>query len=124
VALQDYARLGLIYSGNALTQLTSVGMSTNSGQQRIDLLNEGLAGFTPGSGDVTIDIGYAIPIGGPEAPYQQDCASGAFVTMQVFEGALSYIGRGKIITNSVSQSVNAAAEGTCQWMGELKPLEL
>jgi hypothetical protein len=124
VALSDYARLGIIYNGNALTQVTSVGMTTNSGQNRVDLLNEGLAGFTPGSGDVTIDIGYAIPIGGPEATYQQDCATGTYVTMQVFEGALSYIGRGKIMTNGVSQSVNAAAEGTCQWMGELKPIEL
>jgi hypothetical protein len=124
VALQDYAKLAILYNGNALTQLTSLEHETNSGQQRIDLLNEGLSGFTPGSGDCTINIGYAVPIGGAEATFQEDCASGTYVTLQMFQGVKSYIGRGKILNNKVSQSTNNPVEGTCQWLGELKPIEL
>jgi len=121
---QDFAQIGLMYGGNELKMLTSVKMTTDSGQQPVDLLNEGLSGFTPGSGRVTVDIGYAVPIGGPEAPYQQDCAAGSFVTLQVFEGALSYIGKGKIINNEVGQSTNNPMEGSCQWMGPLAPIEI
>lgn len=123
MALQDYAKLNLAYNGNWLEQITSVQHATNSGQQRIDLLNEGLGGFTPGSGDVTITVGYAIPIGGTEDDFQQHCATGAYVTLQIVQGRHDYTGRGKITENSASQSVGAAAEGSFTWVGELKPFE-
>lgn len=122
MALQDYARLGVFYNSNALTQLTSIGLTTNSGQQRIDLLNEGLAGFTPGSGDCTVDIGFVVPIGGTEDTFQEDCATGTFVTLQIPIGRKSYIGRGKIQSVHVSQATNANVEGTFNWMGELKEI--
>lgn len=117
---QDFAKLVLFYNGNLLTQLTSVALNTNSGQQRVDLLNEGLSGFTPGSGDVTIDVGFVVPIGGTEDTFQEDCAEGAFVTLQVGVGKKSYIGRGKLMSCNISQSTNANVEGTFNWVGELK----
>jgi hypothetical protein len=118
--LQDGAKIQAFYNGNALNWVTSIHHTTNSGQQRIDLLNEGLAGFTPGSGDCELEIGYAVPIGGPEATYQEDCANGTYVTFQMSLGAVSYIGRGKIMNNKVGQSNNANTEGTCSWIGEMK----
>lgn len=121
--LQDYAKLPVFYNGTRLLQITSVKLTTNSGQQRVDLLNEGLGGFTPGSGDVTIDIGFVIPIGGPEADYQQDCQRGSYVTLQVGVGRVGYIGRGKIMNCDIGQSVNASSEGSFQWVGQTKPLE-
>lgn len=121
--LQDYAQKKLFYNGSPATQLTSLSLTTNSGNVRVDLLGEGLGGFSPGVGDCTIEIGYPVPVGGPEFPYQEDCAEKNFVDLQVFIGRKSYTGRGKIETNATSQSTGAAIEGTCTWVGELRPLE-
>lgn len=121
--LQDHARLVAFVDQTHQVEITSIELTTNSGQQRVDLLNEGLGGFTPGSGDVTISLGFAVPIGGLEFPYQQKCADGEFVTMQIPIGADQYTGNGKIIDVTISQSVNANVEGTLTWTGELLPLE-
>lgn len=123
MALQDFARLGLAVDSNVLTQITSLKATWNSGQNRVDLLNEGLAGFTPGSGDVEIDVGYVVPIGGMEDDFTGKLVPGAYVTMQLFIGPKDYVGRGKIITCEVGQTVNAATEGTLHWMGELNPIQ-
>jgi hypothetical protein len=117
--LQDHARLILYVDQVYQQEITSLSMATNSGQQRVDLMNEGLGGFTPGSGDVTLEIGFAIPVGGQEFPYQRKCADGDFVTMQVPIGGDQYSGLGKIITCEISQSANGNTEGTCTWTGEL-----
>ncbi len=119
---QDYARLACFYQNNALTQVTSIALNTESGQQRVDLLNEGLGGWTPGSGSVSIEIGFVVPIGGQEDEFQEDCATGAYVTMQIPIGRKSYIGKGKVTSVKISQSTNASTEGSFTWEGELKPL--
>jgi hypothetical protein len=119
----DYARLAVYVDGSLVQQITSISMTTNSGNQRVDLLNEGLGGFTPGSGDVTIELGFVIPIGGTEEEYQEKCANKDWVTMQVPVGRKDYIGRGKIDTVSISQSVNSSVEGSLTWIGEIAPLE-
>lgn len=120
---QDYARLPVFYNQSYLNQLTSVSHVTDSGQQPVNLLNEGLGGFSPGAGDCKIKLGFAIPIGGTEQPYQQDCANGAYVTFQIGVGSVGYIGTGKILTCDIGQNVNSASEGTLEWQGELKPME-
>lgn len=122
MSAQDYANLAVFYNGNALIQITSIAMTTQSGQQRVELLNEGLGGFTPGSGSVNIEIGFVVPIGGLEDTFQEDCANGAFVTLQVPIGSKDYIGRGKIMEVKISQSTNAVTEGTFTWDGQLKPI--
>lgn len=120
MALQDYARLPVFFNGGNITQLTSVDITFNSGQNKVDLLNEGLGGFTPGSGEVSIRLGVAVPIGGTEYTYLENCVEGAFVDLQLGIGAKAYAGRGKIITSSLRQSVNASVEGTIEWLGEIK----
>jgi hypothetical protein len=122
MALQDYARLACFFNGNSLTQVTKIGIKTESGQQRVDLLNEGLAGFTPGSGACTVDVSFAVPIGGCEDEFQEQCVQGAYVTIQIPIGSKSYIGRGKLETVDITQSVNGATEGTFTWLGEMKEL--
>ena len=97
-------------------------MSTNSGQQRVDLLNEGLGGFTPGSGDVSLNIGFAVPVGGQEYPWQQKCASGDYITMQLIVDGEQYSGSGKLLDVEISQSVNGSTEGTASWLGQLEEL--
>jgi hypothetical protein len=123
VALQEYAQLTVFINGQNVQQLTSVERTTDSGQQRVELLNEGLGGFTPGSGSVTISLGFAIPIGGTEFDYDGLCVDGSYVTMQVSEGSKSYVGTGKITNVSLSQNVGAASEGTLEWTGQFKKAE-
>lgn len=123
MALNDYSQLAATMDGNPLTQVTSISMTTNSGDQRVDLLNEGLGGFTPGSGDVTIEIGYVIPIAGTEDEFQQKCARRDFVTMQVWRAGKSYMGHGKILTDQFSQSVNGSVEGSFTWTGEVAEVQ-
>jgi hypothetical protein len=125
MAQQDYATLKVFAAeqGGALIQLrqlTSAQMSTEGGHQRVDLLNEGLGGFSPGSGSVRISLGFAVPVSGLEFPFQQAAANGNFVTMQFGVGAEAYVGTGKVQTESINQSVNAAVEGSVEWEGELK----
>lgn len=122
MAFTDFAKLSVFYNGNALTSLTSISFTTESGQQRVDLLNEGLAGFTPGSGSVEIEIGFAVPIGGTQETFQEDAANGAIVEMQVPVGNVDYIGLGKIMNVKISQSTSQNVEGSFTWSGQLKPM--
>lgn len=117
---QDYAKLATFMDGNYLEQLTSASVEWDASQQRVDLLNEGLGGFTPGSGSCKIELGFAVPIGGPEAEYIENLVDGAYVTMQMGLGKKSYVGKGKIMTCRISQSTGAAVEGTLTWEGEFK----
>lgn len=123
MALVDYARLPLFLDGTHITQLTSVEGEWDAGQQRVDLLHEGLGGFTPGSGSTTINIGFAVPIGGLEYPYLKRLAAGQYIDLQLGLGSEAYAGRGKVMNARVSQSVNAAVEGSLTWMGEFSAPE-
>lgn len=119
---QDYANLSVFYNGNPLEQVTSISFTTSSGQQRVELLNKGVGGFTPGSGSSEVEIGFVVPIGGTEDEFQQDCANGTFVTLQIPIGDKDFIGKGKIMEVKISQSTNAVTEGTFSWTGPLKPI--
>lgn len=122
MAFTDFIKLSVFYNGNVLTSLTSISFTTEGGHQRVDLLNEGLAGFTPGSGSVEIEIGFAIPIGGTQEPFQQHCSDGVIVEMQVPVGNVDYIGLGKIMHVKFSQSTSQNVEGSFLWSGQLKPM--
>lgn len=123
MALNDYASTRAFIDGEPIIQLTSLQHVVNSGQQRVDLLNEGLGGFSPGPGDTTISIGFVVPKEGYEHDYKSKCARGDFVTLQVTEGTHFYIGQGKFDTVETNSSVGSATAGTASWVGELKPME-
>lgn len=118
MALQDYATLQVFVNGNALQQVTSAEMVANSGQVRVDLLNEGMSGFSPGSGDREVNVGFVVPIGGPEEDYMGMSDRGEYVQMQVFQGTDQYVGNGKFQNVRISRSVNQTLEGTFSWLGE------
>ena len=122
MALVEHARLAILIDQTYLVEMTSIEMVTNSGQQRVDTL-EGLAGFSPGSGDVSVSGNFAIPIGGTEYPFQENCTNGVYTTVQIPIGAKNYVGTGKFMDVNVSQSVNGSVEGSFNWTGELKPIE-
>jgi hypothetical protein len=122
LALQDYAQLKGFYNGSPITQITSLGIQTESGIIRVELM-EGLGGFSSGSGAVSIEVGFSVPIGGMEFEFQQDCANEAYVDFQVFIGRHSYAGRGKLESVNITGSTGSATEGTFTWTGEIKPFE-
>ena len=123
MALEDFARLALFANGSPQKKLTSVQHRTESGQISVDLMNEGLCGWTPGSGRCRITIGYAVPLSGVEFPWQAKCVSGELIKLQLAQGPDVYVGTGKCIDTDVSQSVNASTEGTAEWEGEFKPFK-
>lgn len=122
MALQDHAIGQCFFDGNPLVGVTSLKRTTDSGQQSIDTL-QGLAGFSPGPGRVKCSIGYTHPIGGTEDEFQEKCVDGAYVLIQLGWGPKAYVGVGKIITDEMSQSATAAAEGSFDWEGEFKKIE-
>lgn len=121
MALQDGAKLAIFIDGSYQQMASQIQMSTNSGQQRIDTL-EGLAGFTPGSGDTTITATCGVPVGGQEYDFNSAAADGKYHIIQIPVGGKTYRGMGKFMDGSISQSVNANTETTFTWTGELKPL--
>lgn len=123
MALRPMARMGLLLDGIFVgDESTNIRLSTDRGKLVVMTL-EGLAGFTFGGGQCTIDCGHILPRDGTAYPYQEKAASEDFVTAQVFAGPKSYTGTGQIMTHDVGQSTNASTEGSYQWVGELKPMQ-
>lgn len=123
VAQQDYATPKAFLNGAPVLNITSIGIVTESGVQPVNLLGEGLGGWTSGSGQVTIELGILIPIGGQEHPFQQMCADEEYVEMQVFFGRDTYNGKGKFTQVSLQGSNDAAASGTVNFTGPKKAFE-
>lgn len=123
VAQQDYAIFKLFVNGSPAIQVDSVGFVTESGVQPVHLLGEGIGGYTIGSGQCTLEIGIKVPIAGQEHPYQQMCANGEFVELQLFVGRETYNGLGKFSNVNLNSAVDQAASGTINWTGPKKPLE-
>jgi hypothetical protein len=125
---QDAARFQVFMGleGGALVFLennTQVEMVTDAGNIKIDSINNGLSGWSDGSGSIKLNLTQWVPKGGPEFPFQQACADRAYVMVQLGVGTEAYIGIGKILTETVSQSTNAASEERVEWEGEIKPRE-
>ena len=122
MALEDFTNLSAVVDGDYQSKLTSLSMRHESGQQPVDLLNEGLGGFSPGSGRVQVTMGYSVPIGGAEFDFASAAAAGGYHTLQVTVGPKTYVGSGKFIDNEIGQTVNSATEGTVTWLGEISEL--
>lgn len=119
---QDGAFIKLFVNGSPITRLSSIERTTEAGVVRIESL-EGLLGFNNGTGQVTLQFTYPIMIDGHEVDIHGMAARREYVEVQVFEGAQSYVGKGKLERASSSQSVGSPAEATANWTGELKPPE-
>jgi hypothetical protein len=123
VAQQDYATPHAFINGAPILNVESIGIVTESGVQPVTLLGEGLGGWTSGAGEVTIELGILIPIGGQEHPFQQMCANEEYVELQVFFGRDTYNGRGKLTRVALQGSKDAAATGTVNFTGPKKAME-
>ncbi len=116
--LEDHLRLKLLIDGVFQVKPSSIEVSFDSGAQKVTTL-EGLAGKTPGSGEVKISGTCAVPEGGPEFDFFTACAEGSYHDMQVPFGVKSYLGNGWFQTASLGQSVNQSTEFKFEWNGEL-----
>lgn len=96
---------------------------TESGQQLVLILNEGVGGFSPGAGQTNISGTLYVPVGGFEEPVQRHCAEGTYHTFQTGIGPDSVLNRGKFTNVKISQSTNQAAQVTFQFVGEKKPFK-
>jgi len=123
MALKSYAVMQVFVDQDYRIEVTSVNMTTDGGKQRIDLLKEGFAGFSPGSGAVTIEFGLVIPRSGQEYPFQQKAAADEFATVQLGIGNETYFGNGQFTDNGINQSVNSPIDASATWVGELNPMQ-
>lgn len=123
MAQSDFAKLAVFVDGGYIKYITSCSLSGDAQNQRIDVLNEGLAGFSSGSGSVTINLGFVVPIGGLEIDYWGKHVRREYVEFQVWIGAQKYAGKGKIDTCEISQQVNSPTDGSLTWTGEFRELE-
>jgi hypothetical protein len=123
MAQQDFARLWIEVDGVRCMQATSIDMETDGGKLEVYTIDGGFSGVTPGPGVCKINIGYAIPAGGYEVPFQKHCCSTGRHTIQYGVGPLSYVGEGEFLTSKESMSVKDSASGTVSWIGEKAAVE-
>jgi len=120
---QDYAIPKLFINGAPVTQITKVTRMLDAQNQPIMLMNEGLGGWSPGSGISSIEFDVPVPIGGPEFPYEQMCTSRAYVDMQVFLGGGSVASRGKFQTVQTEGASGSPSSMSIKWEGAFEPTE-
>ena len=123
MALQQFARSTVFFDGVELEHTTSIDFQTVGGWQPVKTIKYGLSGFSPAGGHVTVKIGFAVPIGGTEASFQQKCIAGDIVSLQIPVGAKDYLGNGQIMSVDFSQSTDKELVGSFEWMGEIAPLQ-
>lgn len=123
MALQDFARQVVFFDGRQVKIAESFNFDTESGEQPILILNEGLGGFTPGAGQCTLGGSLYVPVGGFEEPVQAWCATGAYCTVQYGLGPFAYVGEGKFTKVTISGGTNEAVKVDFTWVGEKKAME-
>jgi hypothetical protein len=120
MALNDFGRMVVFLDGNEIKVAESFDHETESGQQPVVVLNEGLVGFTPGAGQCNLGGTIYVPIGGFEDNMQAWAVEGSYHTFQTGIGANSVINRGKFTNVKLSQSTNGSAQITYQFVGDKK----
>ena len=122
MSLQDGAALKLFINGTPVTRATNITLRSESGVVRIETL-EGLAGFANGSGLTGMTFEHPIMIEGHEVDVHGMCMRNEYADVQVFMGALSYVGSGKFENAESSHGVGNPATCSASWTGEAKAPE-
>ena len=79
---KDYAQIVAYIDGQYLIEVSGLTKRTENGQQPVNLLVEGLGGFAPGPGGVTVNIRYTIPASGQEFNFDKAVHEAGFHTIQ------------------------------------------
>ena len=120
---KDFAKVRCWIDGDFAIQLLSVSLRTDAGNIPVNLMNEGLAGFTDGSGSQSISITYAIPRSGMEFNFQRACVERGYHSIQISVAGQAGVFRGKFSDNEISQSADSATQGTVNFVGEFTALK-
>lgn len=123
MAQQDYALVKLFLNGAAVTQITRIRRMLDAQNQPIQLMNEGLGGWSHGMGISRVEWDAPVPIGGPEFDYEGIAARREFVELQVFVGRASVASLGKIQTTELEGAVGTPTAYSITWEGGLEPVE-
>lgn len=121
MSLQDFGRMVTFLDGNEIKLAESFEHETDAGQQPVLVLNEGLVGFTPGTGQCNLSGTLYVPIGGFEDNIQKWAVEGSYHTFQTGIGKNVVINTGKFTNVKLSQSANASAQITYQFVADKKP---
>lgn len=119
----DFARQVVFMGGQEVKVAESFEFKTESGEQPVLILNEGLGGFSPGAGQCTISGTLYVPVGGFEVPVQQWCAEGLYCEIQYGLGPVAYLAEGKFTEVTISGSTNEPVKVQFTWIGEKKAME-
>lgn len=123
MALQSYAQIQFFVNGAPVTQKTRVKRTLTMNRTPINLLGQGLAGYSEGLPELTHELDAPIPIGGHEFDYEGMAHRNEFVETQIFIGSRSYAGLGVIQVVDTGQEAGAAASTSITWTGEARPVE-
>jgi hypothetical protein len=121
--LKDFGKLRAWVDEAFLVFISNIEKVTESGNIPITILNEGLAGFTDGSGSTTINFTYYVPRTGFEFNFEQAVEEKGIHSVQLTVSGHNVLLKGKFMTSNISQSTDQAVTGTASFMGSLKALK-
>lgn len=119
----DYALVKLFLNGAPVIQITKITRMLDAQNQPVQLMSEGLGGWTSGAGISSVEWEAPVPIGGSEFDYEGIATRREFVDLQVFVGSRSVASRGKIQTTQLEGSVGNPTSMTIKWEGAFEPTE-
>lgn len=122
MALQDFARLFVMVDSVLQVFVESIGIQTDSGNIEIYTF-DGLAGFSPGPGKITLSLNYAVPLAGFETNFQKMVVDRQVHSIQVGVGSNALITEGKFNTDNIQGSTSSATQGSVTFTGKLAPFE-
>ena len=117
MSTKPYAEFPVFVSGNQLSEKTSVSLRLEGGWQPVRTMDQALAGFTRGSGNVTVRVESSVPATGTEFDFWNNCANGTAIDIQVGAGPQSYASRGILMNVELSKSADQPAQVSFEWNG-------
>jgi hypothetical protein len=121
--LQTYALIQFFVNGAPVVQKTRITRSLTANRTPVNLMGEGLSGYTDGIPELTHEFDAPVPIGGHEFDYEGMLTRNEFVETQIFIGARSYAGLGVIQSAVTTQEAGGAASTAVSWTGAATPVE-
>ena len=122
MALQDFGRLFVMVDSRLQVYVESINVQTDAGNIQIFTF-DGLAGFSPGPGKITIALNYAVPAAGFETNFQKAVVDKGIHSIQVGIGPNALITEGKFMTDAISGSTTSATTGSVNFEGVLAAFE-
>lgn len=122
IELQELAKMRAMVDGAYQVTITRISKTLESGQVEVQTL-EGFAGFMATGGITRVTLGYVKPMNGSEFNFDVAIIDGGLHDVQLFDGAETYVGRGKFMKSERSQGAGEIGEASVDFTGEAKPFK-